>query len=70
MATKSEKPKGSRGGGFLLKDLLPRRDVKGGGGKIVFGEGADSSPEKSPPSINESKRSQREEHTTPRRKRR
>ena len=26
----------------LLRDLAPRKDVKGGAGKIIFGAGADS----------------------------
>ena len=30
-----------RGAIILLEDLAPRKDVKGGAGKIVFGEGGD-----------------------------
>lgn len=69
MGTKAKKPTGSTGGGVLIKDLLPRKDVKGGGAKVVFGEATDSSPVESPPSIAERKRLHREEHPTSRKKR-
>lgn len=39
--TKGEKRKKRTSGIVLLKDLAPRKDVKGGAGKIVFGTGAD-----------------------------
>ena len=38
---KGEKRKKGTSGIVLLKDLAPRKDVKGGAGKIVFGTGAD-----------------------------
>jgi len=38
---KGEKRKKRTSGIVLLKDLAPRKDVKGGAGKIVFGTGAD-----------------------------
>lgn len=38
---KTEKQKKKAGGIILLEDLAPRKDVKGGAGKIVFGAGAD-----------------------------
>ena len=37
---KGEKRK-KRGGVVLLEDLAPRKEVKGGAGKIIFGQGAD-----------------------------
>lgn len=37
---KGEKPKKRTGRIILLEDLAPRKDVKGGAGKIVFGTGA------------------------------
>jgi hypothetical protein len=30
---------------ILLEDLVPRKDVKGGAGKTVFGQGGDPSEE-------------------------
>jgi len=38
---KDEKQKKKAGGVVLLEDLAPRKEVKGGAGKIVFGTGAD-----------------------------
>jgi hypothetical protein len=38
---KGEKQKKKAGGVVLLKDLAPRKEVKGGAGKIVFGAGTD-----------------------------
>jgi hypothetical protein len=38
---KDEKQKKKAGGVVLLEDLAPRKEVKGGAGKIVFGAGAD-----------------------------
>ena len=38
---KDEKPKKKGSSIVLLKDLAPRKEVKGGAGKIVFGAGAD-----------------------------
>jgi hypothetical protein len=37
----TEKQKKRAGGIVLLKDLAPRKEVKGGAGKIIFGQGAD-----------------------------
>jgi hypothetical protein len=37
----TEKQKKRAGGIVLLKDLAPRKEVKGGVGKIIFGQGAD-----------------------------
>ena len=39
---RGEKQKKRAGEIILLEDLAPRKDVKGGAGKIVFGQGADS----------------------------
>ncbi len=38
---KTEKRRKKAGGIILLEDLAPRKEVKGGAGKIVFGAGAD-----------------------------
>jgi hypothetical protein len=38
---KGETQKKKPGGIVLLKDLAPKKEVKGGAGKIVFGTGAD-----------------------------
>ncbi len=38
---KTERQKKRAGGIILLDDLTPRKDVKGGVGKIIFGQGAD-----------------------------
>jgi hypothetical protein len=38
---KDEKQKKKAGDVVLLEDLAPRKEVKGGAGKIVFGTGAD-----------------------------
>jgi hypothetical protein len=38
---KDEKQKKKTGDVVLLEDLAPRKEVKGGAGKIVFGTGAD-----------------------------
>jgi hypothetical protein len=38
---KDGKQKKKAGGVVLLEDLAPRKEVKGGAGKIVFGTGAD-----------------------------
>ena len=37
----TEKQKKRAGDIVLLKDLAPRKEVKGGAGKIIFGQGAD-----------------------------
>jgi hypothetical protein len=37
----TEKQKKRASGIVLLKDLAPRKEVKGGAGKIIFGQGAD-----------------------------
>ncbi len=37
----TEKQKKRAGGIVLLKDLAPQKEVKGGAGKIIFGQGAD-----------------------------
>jgi hypothetical protein len=38
---KDEKQKKRGGDIVLLEDLAPRKEVKGGAGKLVFGTGAD-----------------------------
>jgi hypothetical protein len=38
---KSQKPRGPEGEVILLRDLAPRSDVKGGAGKILFGQRLD-----------------------------
>lgn len=38
---KEKSEKGKKGRIILLEDLAPRKDIKGGAGKIVFGAGAD-----------------------------
>jgi hypothetical protein len=38
---KDEKQKRKAGNVVLLEDLVPRKEIKGGAGKIIFGTGAD-----------------------------
>jgi hypothetical protein len=38
---KEDKQKKRTGDVVLLEDLVPRKEIKGGAGKIIFGTGAD-----------------------------